>query len=128
MLATGRVKAALIAASVCLLPLSFNVTAAGAAQAAGAVASGSPAAVEREADGVAVHLAAGNLWVQVLSDAVVRVAFVKDEAKAQEFFGRASIDVVPHAGMTSGWKVVAVSYTHLDVYKRQVCERALRSG
>jgi alpha-D-xyloside xylohydrolase len=106
MLATGRVKAALIAASVCLLPLSFNVTAAGAAQAAGAVASGSPAAVEREADGVAVHLAAGNLWVQVLSDAVVRVAFVKDEAKAQEFFGRASIDVVPHAGMTSGWKVV----------------------
>jgi len=70
------------------------------------VSGGSAAGVEREADGVVVHLAEGELRVQVLSDAVVRVAYVKDGAKAEEFFGRASIDVVPLAGMTSGWKVV----------------------
>jgi alpha-D-xyloside xylohydrolase len=104
MLATGSVKAGVYSVAVCLLVLTFSVAAADAAQAVGA-AGASPAGVEREADGVVVRLAEGELRLQVLSDAVVRVAFAKDWAKAAEFFGRASIDVVPHAGMTSGWKV-----------------------
>jgi alpha-D-xyloside xylohydrolase len=102
MLATRTVKAGVFSAAVCLFVLTFNISAAdAAAQAVG----GSAAGVEREADGVVVHLDAGELRVQVLSDAVVRVAFAKDGVKAGEFFGRASIDVVAHAGMTSGWKV-----------------------
>jgi alpha-D-xyloside xylohydrolase len=106
MLATDSVKARVFSAAVCLFTLN-NVAATNvAAQAAGVVSGGSAAGVEREADGVVVHLAEGELRVQVLSDAVVRVAYVKEGAKAEEFFGRASIDVVPLAGMTSGWKVV----------------------
>jgi alpha-D-xyloside xylohydrolase len=106
MLATGLVRAASIAGALCAFLPSFNVTAAAAAAAQGVAAGSSSARVEQEADGVVVRLAEGELRLQVLSDAVVRVAFVKDGAKAEEFFGRASIDVVAHAGMTSGWKVV----------------------
>jgi alpha-D-xyloside xylohydrolase len=97
MFATARVKAALFAAPLFLFALTINTVAVHAA------AAPSPAKVEREADGVGVHLAAGDLWVQVLSDTVVRVMF----ATPGDFLGP-SIDVVPHAGMTSGWKVVEV--------------------
>jgi alpha-D-xyloside xylohydrolase len=56
--------------------------------------------MERQPDGITVHLDGGDLRIQVLSDTVVRVAF----AKSGDFFSRASIDVVPHMEAYSGWK------------------------
>ena len=58
--------------------------------------------MERQPDGMTLHLGSGDLRIQVLSDTVVRVAF----AKSADFFSRTSIDVVPHAAFTSGWKIV----------------------
>jgi len=60
-----------------------------------------PATMERQPDGITLHLDSGDLRIQVLSDAVVRVAF----AHSPSFFSRASIDVIPHAPIASGWKL-----------------------
>jgi len=60
------------------------------------------ATMERQPDGMTLHLGSGDLRIQVLSDTVVRVAF----AKSADFFSRTSVDVVPHASFTSGWKIV----------------------
>jgi alpha-D-xyloside xylohydrolase len=60
-----------------------------------------PATMDRQADGLILHLGSGDLRIQVLSDTVVRVAF----AKSADFFSRASIDVLAHAAVTSGWKI-----------------------
>ena len=60
-----------------------------------------PARVDRQPDGVTLHLESGDLCIQVLSDTVFRVAF----ARSADFFNRASIDVISHAPMNSGWKV-----------------------
>ena len=60
-----------------------------------------PARVDRQPDGVTLHLESGDLCIQVLSDTVFRVAF----ARSTDFFNRASIDVISHAPMNSGWKV-----------------------
>jgi alpha-D-xyloside xylohydrolase len=57
--------------------------------------------VDRQPDGVTLHLESGDLCIQVLSDTVFRVAF----ARSTDFFNRASIDVISHAPMNSGWKV-----------------------
>jgi alpha-D-xyloside xylohydrolase len=57
--------------------------------------------MDRQPDGLILHLAAGDLRVQILSSTVVRVAF----AKSPDFFTRASIDVIPHDSMTAGWKL-----------------------
>ncbi len=60
--------------------------------------------MERQPDGITLHLGpgddSGDLRIQILSDSVVRVAF----ARSAGFFSRASIDVVPHATQTAGWK------------------------
>ena len=60
-----------------------------------------PATMERQPDGITLHLDSGDLRIQVLSDAVVRVAF----AHSPSFFTHASIDVIPHAPIASGWKL-----------------------
>ena len=52
--------------------------------------SAAPASVERQPDGITLQLAAGELRIQVVSDAVVRVAF----SKSPDFFQRISIDRV----------------------------------
>ncbi len=49
-----------------------------------------PATVERQPDGITLQLAAGKLRIQVISAAVVRVAF----SKSSNFFQRTSIDRV----------------------------------
>jgi alpha-D-xyloside xylohydrolase len=46
--------------------------------------------MEREADGMALHFASGELRIQVISDTVVRVAF----SPSKEFFNRVTIDRV----------------------------------
>jgi len=58
--------------------------------------------MDRQPDGLILHLDSGDLRIQVLSDTVVRVAF----AKSPDFSSRASIDVLPHAAFTSGWRIV----------------------
>ncbi|HEY0794754.1 MAG TPA: TIM-barrel domain-containing protein [Acidisarcina sp.] len=55
--------------------------------------------VEKQPDGIILHLPGGLLRVQVLSDTVVHVAFAKNAG----FFSRASIDVIPHAPTASQW-------------------------
>jgi len=57
--------------------------------------------MDRQPDGLILHLDSGDLRIQLLSDTVVRVAF----AKSSSFFSRESIDVLPHDPMTSGWKL-----------------------
>jgi len=52
-----------------------------------------PLVMERQADGMSVQLAAGELRIQVISDSVVRVEF----SRSPEFFNRISIDRVPLA-------------------------------
>lgn len=52
--------------------------------------SAAPATIERQPDGIALQLAAGELRIQVVSNAVVRVAF----SKSPDFFQRISIDRV----------------------------------
>ncbi len=68
-------------------------------------ALGFPAAaaptMDREADGMHVHLASGELRIQVISDTVVRVAF----SPLSGFFGRASIDRVPLTPVGTGFKI-----------------------
>jgi alpha-D-xyloside xylohydrolase len=58
--------------------------------------------MDRQPDGITVHLDAGDLRIQVLSDTIVRVAF----ARSAGFFTHASIDVVPPTPATTGWKIV----------------------
>ena len=82
------------------LALSLSALTLHAAQTATA-APATPAAMDRQPDGLILHLAAGDLRVQILSSTVVRVAF----AKSPDFFTRASIDVIPHDSMTAGWKL-----------------------
>jgi alpha-D-xyloside xylohydrolase len=60
-----------------------------------------PPTLDRQPDGMTVHLDSGDLRIQVLSDTVVRVAF----SKSSGFFSHASIDVVPHPSFTTGWKI-----------------------
>ena len=55
--------------------------------------------MDRQPDGITLHLDSGELRIQILSDSVVRVAF----ARSADFFSRASIDVVPHAPLTASW-------------------------
>jgi alpha-D-xyloside xylohydrolase len=60
-----------------------------------------PARMDRQPDGMILHLDSGDLRIQVLADTVVRVAF----ARSAGFFSRASIDVVPHSSSTTSWKI-----------------------
>jgi alpha-D-xyloside xylohydrolase len=75
------------------------------------------APVEKQADGVLLHLPNGLLRVVVLSDSVVRVAYAPDAG----FFSRQSIDVVPHEALTSGWELTSTpSAVTLKTAKLQV--------
>ena len=57
--------------------------------------------MERQADGMVLHQANGDLRIQILSDAVVRVAFSRSPA----FFTRTSIDRVPLAPCRVAFRV-----------------------
>ena len=57
--------------------------------------------MEREPDGMVLRLASGELRIQVVSDAVVRVAF----SRSTKFFGRASIDRVALPPATTAFKI-----------------------
>ena len=85
------------------LPMSFTTAAllAGCLSLWAHALFAAPAKVDRQPDGVTLHLESGDLCIQVLSDTVFRVAF----ARSADFFNRASIDVISHAPMNSGWKV-----------------------
>ena len=90
-----RTKSAILSAA-----LSFSALTLHAAQATSA-APAAPVKMDRQPDGLTLHIDSGDLRVQLLSDTVVRVAF----ARSADFFSRASIDVVPHDSMTTGWKL-----------------------
>jgi alpha-D-xyloside xylohydrolase len=60
-----------------------------------------PARMDRQPDGMILHLDSGDLRIQVLADTVVRVAF----ARSAGFFSRTSIDVIQHSSTTTGWKI-----------------------
>jgi len=60
-----------------------------------------PTQIDRQPDGLTLHLDSGDLRIQILSDTVIRVAF----AGSADFFNRTSIDVVPHTPLTAGWKL-----------------------
>ena len=68
-----------------------------------ALALAAPAApkMEPEPDGMALHFASGELRIQVISDAVVRVAF----SGSKSFFSRASIDRVALPPSTAPFKI-----------------------
>ncbi len=53
--------------------------------------------MEREPDGMALHLASGELRIQVVSDTVIRVEF----SASQSFFSRTTIDRVPLSPATT---------------------------
>jgi alpha-D-xyloside xylohydrolase len=57
------------------------------------------------ADGLSVPLAEGTLRLQVLSPTVIRVAFVKRDAKGdvEAYLARPSFAVLPHKGQAQGW-------------------------
>jgi alpha-D-xyloside xylohydrolase len=57
--------------------------------------------MEKQSNGIAVHVNGGELRIQVLSDTVVRVMF----SKSAEFFERRSIDTVPQPSPTTRWTV-----------------------
>lgn len=59
------------------------------------------ATMEKQSNGISVHVDGGELRLQVLSDTVVRVMF----SKSAEFFNRRSIDTVPQPSATAHWKV-----------------------
>jgi alpha-D-xyloside xylohydrolase len=66
-----------------------------------AFAAAAAPVMEQEPDGMALHLASGELRIQVVSDSVVRVAFSASES----FFSRTSIDRVPLAPTTTDFKI-----------------------
>ncbi|MGA2349229.1 MAG: TIM-barrel domain-containing protein [Terracidiphilus sp.] len=88
-------------------------------------ALGFPAApapiLERQADGMALHLTSGELRIQVISDTVVRVAF----SPSPEFFGRATIDRVPLPPSTTIFKISEspANYTLSTAKLRVVVDR-----
>ena len=57
--------------------------------------------IEREPDGMAVHMASGELRIQVLSDTVVRIEF----SGSPSFFSRTSIDRVPLPPASTSFKL-----------------------
>ncbi|MGD0830852.1 MAG: TIM-barrel domain-containing protein [Terracidiphilus sp.] len=57
--------------------------------------------MEQQPDGMALRLASGELRIQVISEATVRVAF----SPSPDFFGRTSIDRVPPAAATPAFKI-----------------------
>jgi alpha-D-xyloside xylohydrolase len=63
--------------------------------------SATSATMEREPDGMALHLASGELRIQVVSDTVVRVAF----SATPGFFSRTSIDRVALPPATTNFKI-----------------------
>ena len=73
--------------------------------------------MEQEPDGMALHLASGELRIQVISGTVVRVAF----SASQNLFKRTSIDRVPLPPANSSFKIIESpkSYT-LTTAKLQV--------
>jgi alpha-D-xyloside xylohydrolase len=89
---SSMAKSAILAASLSLSALTLHAAPAMPA---------TPAKMDRQPDGLILHLDAGDLRIQFLSATVVRVAFAKSSA----FFSHASIDVVPHDSMTTGWKI-----------------------
>jgi hypothetical protein len=64
------------------------------------LALAAPNEIEKQPDGIILHLPGGLLRLQVLSDSVIRVAY----AKQASFFSHVSIDVVPHPLTTAAWK------------------------
>ncbi|HEY0759864.1 MAG TPA: TIM-barrel domain-containing protein [Acidisarcina sp.] len=69
------------------------------------MSSAAPNAVEKQPDGITLHLTGGLLRVEVLSDSVLRVAYAKDA----RFFSHESIDVVPHEAPTAAWKTTSTA-------------------
>jgi alpha-D-xyloside xylohydrolase len=57
--------------------------------------------MEPQPDGMALHMASGDLRIQVISDTVVRVAF----SASPDFFKRTSIDRVPLPPSTAAFKI-----------------------
>src|SRR5450755_4344700 len=56
--------------------------------------------VQQQPDGILLRMPNYLLRIQVISDSVLRIAAARDIS----FFSRSSIDVVPRASMTRGWK------------------------
>ena len=90
-------KALLLAAALCLSALILHAAPPTPAVPAAPVAR----KIDRQPDGLTLHLDAGDLRIQLLSDSIVRVAF----ARSADFFSRASLDVLPNPSLTSGWKL-----------------------
>jgi len=78
--------------------------------------------IERQADGMSVHFASGDLRIQALSDSVVRVAF----SGSADFFTRASIDRVPVPGPPPAFTVAEspVAFTLSTAKLRVSIDRA----
>ena len=95
---TAAANSAILAASLCLSALTLHPAPATPAIPATPVA---PARIGPQPDGLTLHLDSGDLRIQLLSDSVVRVAF----ARSASFFTRASLDVLPQASLTTGWKL-----------------------
>src|SRR5664280_1608407 len=101
---TAAANSAILAASLGLSALTLHAAPATPAIPATPVASATPVAptrMDRQPDGLTLHLDSGDLRIQLLSDSVVRVAFAKSVA----FFTRASLDVLPQTSLTTGWKL-----------------------
>jgi len=99
-----------------------------------------PAAAQPAASGTSLHQevdfqATPVRLYEILLDAKQFAAFTKDTAELQPragepfklFGGRITgrnVDLAPNRRIVQAWRSESVSYTHLDVYKRQVghCE------